>query len=89
MDTFIVDFEAGMWQGLRDVFEEPQIRGCAFHFGQALFRKVQELGLQVIISNDQILCIALSQHACVNYQYCPKKETEVITNFSDVKFCEY
>lgn len=47
--TFVVDFEAGIWQGLRDVFDEPDIKGCAFHFGQALFRKVQELGLQVII----------------------------------------
>jgi len=54
VETFIVDFEAGMWQGLRDVIEEPQIRGCAFHFGQALFRKVQELGLQVIIINSTL-----------------------------------
>ena len=46
--SFVVDYEAGIWQGLRDVFDEPVIKGCAFHFGQALFRKVQELGLQVI-----------------------------------------
>ncbi|XP_060572559.1 uncharacterized protein LOC132730609 [Ruditapes philippinarum] len=32
VETFVVDFEAGMWQGLRDVFEDPHIKGCAFHF---------------------------------------------------------
>ena len=52
VETFIVDFEAGMWQGLRDVFEEPQIRGCAFHIGQTLFRKVQEMGLKVNVINS-------------------------------------
>ncbi|XP_060573275.1 uncharacterized protein LOC132731165 [Ruditapes philippinarum] len=52
VETFVVDFEAGMWQGLRDVFEDPHIKGCAFHFGQALFRKVQELGLQTAYSEQ-------------------------------------
>jgi hypothetical protein len=27
--TFVTDFEAGIWQGLRDVFNEPEIKGCA------------------------------------------------------------
>lgn len=31
----------------RNVLEDPQIRSCAFHYDQALFRKVQELGLYV------------------------------------------
>ena len=44
---FVADFEAGIWQGLRDVFDEPDIKGCAFHFAQALWRKEQGCGLQV------------------------------------------
>lgn len=47
--SFVVDFETGMWNGLRSVFDNPVIHGCAFHFGQALWRKVQEKGLQVSI----------------------------------------
>lgn len=46
--SFVADFEAGIWQGIREVFDEPDIQGCAFHFGQAVWRKAQECGLQVI-----------------------------------------
>lgn len=42
--SFVADFEVGIWQAL---FDDPEIHGCAFHFGQALWRKVQEKGLQV------------------------------------------
>ncbi|XP_060561171.1 uncharacterized protein LOC132720942 [Ruditapes philippinarum] len=52
VEKFVLDFEAGLWQGLRDVFHEPQIQGCAFHFGQALWRKAQDLGLQSAYSNN-------------------------------------
>ncbi|KAH3787858.1 hypothetical protein DPMN_165989, partial [Dreissena polymorpha] len=44
--SFVVDYEAGLWQAIRAVFPQPDIHGCAFHFGQALYRKVQEFGLQ-------------------------------------------
>ncbi|XP_052259280.1 uncharacterized protein LOC127863701 [Dreissena polymorpha] len=37
--SFVVDYEAGLWQAIRAVFPQPDIQGCAFHFGQALYRK--------------------------------------------------
>lgn len=48
---FVVDFERGVWQALRSVFTSTNvhIRGCCFHWAQAIWRKVQELGLQVIL----------------------------------------
>lgn len=45
--SFVVDFESGLWRALQSVFNDPQIHGCAFHWGQAVWRKVQEFGLQV------------------------------------------
>ncbi|KAK3609367.1 hypothetical protein CHS0354_036605 [Potamilus streckersoni] len=45
--SFVADFKKDLWQGLRELFGTPQIHGCSFHFGQALWRKVQKLGLQV------------------------------------------
>jgi len=46
---FVLDFESGLWQALRSVFVSTNvcIRGCNFHWAQAVWRKVQELGLQV------------------------------------------
>lgn len=48
VSSFVVDFEAGLWKALRSVFDDPVIHGCAYHFTQALWRKVQELGLQTL-----------------------------------------
>ncbi|KAK4296448.1 hypothetical protein Pmani_031060 [Petrolisthes manimaculis] len=50
LSSFVIDFEAGLWKALRSVFDDPVIYGCTFHFGQALWRKVQELGLQTSYS---------------------------------------
>ena len=42
VEDFIVDFEAATWKALRYVFgDDTQIHGCAFHWGQAVWRQVQ------------------------------------------------
>ena len=42
----LVDFEMASINALRDHFPNADIQGCLFHFGQCLWRKIQELGLQ-------------------------------------------
>ncbi|XP_041374141.1 uncharacterized protein LOC121387180 [Gigantopelta aegis] len=42
---FVADFETGMWKGLHEVYPGLQIKGCCFHWNQAVWRKVQGLGL--------------------------------------------
>ena len=51
LDSFVADFEAGLWQALRRRFPYHPIQGCAFHWSQAVFRKIQENGLQVRINS--------------------------------------
>ena len=52
IQTITIDFEAAMWQALHRVLPTVWILGCFFHWTQAVWRKVQALGLQVIYSND-------------------------------------
>ncbi|KAG1675536.1 hypothetical protein GQR58_014656 [Nymphon striatum] len=46
VSSFVVDFEKGLWKGLRSVFQNRIIHGCSFHFAQALYKQVQKKGLQ-------------------------------------------
>jgi len=44
--AFMVDFEAAVWNAVRIEFPDATIKGCTFHFSQAIWRKVQDIGLQ-------------------------------------------
>lgn len=48
-----VDFQKALWSVLRQVLPGVKIKGCVFHWTQALWRKIQELGLQQPYCNDQ------------------------------------
>jgi len=48
----VADFEKAAWKAFRQVYPEISMKGCVFHFTQAIWRKVQELGLQVMYQND-------------------------------------
>jgi hypothetical protein len=41
----VMDFESGMWGGVRAVFPGVKLQGCSFHWTQAVWRKAKELGL--------------------------------------------
>ena len=47
-----VDFEIALWSVLRRLFPGVKLLGCAFHWTQALWRKIQALGLQGAYNND-------------------------------------
>ena len=52
MQSITIDFEAAMWQALHRVLPTVAIHGCLFHWTQAVWRKAQELGLQVAYNTD-------------------------------------
>ena len=44
-EGFVADFETGLWQALRSIYSDTEIKGCVFHFTQAIWRRIQEEGL--------------------------------------------
>ncbi|KAK6182207.1 hypothetical protein SNE40_009939 [Patella caerulea] len=46
LKTAVMDFEAATWKAFGKVFPQVHVRGCLFHFTQAIWRHCQELGLQ-------------------------------------------
>jgi len=49
--TFIVDFELAAIGAIADVFPLDTIKGCTFHFRQAIIRNVTDLGLRPAYSS--------------------------------------
>lgn len=47
VEKFVMDFEIALWQAVRATLPASCIQGCAFHWNQAIWRKVQSLGLAV------------------------------------------
>jgi hypothetical protein len=48
----VVDFEAAIWTAVKDVLPEVIIKGCAYHWTQAIYRKIQEVGLSTADRKD-------------------------------------
>ncbi|KAL5008579.1 hypothetical protein ScPMuIL_014160 [Solemya velum] len=46
LDEVVCDFEAAIWGAVKEVFSSVTIHGCTFHWCQAVYRKISELGLQ-------------------------------------------
>ena len=47
-----IDFEAATLAAIRLCFPNSRIRGCLFHYGQAIWRKTQSLGLAARYKED-------------------------------------
>ena len=42
VNQVMVDFEKAMWNYLREVLPDVTVKGCVFHWTQALWRKVSK-----------------------------------------------
>lgn len=59
VERICVVFESAVWGAIRNVFPSVKVQGCGFHFYQAIFRKIQELGLSNLYRTNRKI-----QHTC-------------------------
>ena len=60
LQGFVADFEAALWLALKEgSLVCLSMKGCVFHWTQAVFQKVQEHGLQVNITDISITIIII------------------------------
>jgi hypothetical protein len=52
-DYIVIDFEMGLLNSLTRKFPLTRLKGCVFHFGQSIWRKLQELGLGFEYKNNK------------------------------------
>ena len=52
MKVILMDFERAAMNAVNDVFPEVCVKGCSFHFRQALMRRVQQEGLKSVYEKD-------------------------------------
>ncbi|KAH3702824.1 hypothetical protein DPMN_077850 [Dreissena polymorpha] len=45
VECFCMDFKIGLWHVLRQVFPGTVLKGCAFHWSQAVIKNMKEYGL--------------------------------------------
>ncbi|XP_025412819.1 uncharacterized protein LOC112685210 [Sipha flava] len=58
----MTDFEQGLIDAFTNVFPGTQIRGCCFHFGQCLWRKIKNLPeIRQKYMNDADLSLKIKQ----------------------------
>ncbi|XP_033756187.1 uncharacterized protein LOC117338932 [Pecten maximus] len=55
VEGFMLDFEAGCWRAVRSVFPGVDLKGCSFHWAQAVLRKVDSLGLRATFRKRQVV----------------------------------
>ena len=46
VEEVVCDFEVALWKAIQSVFPQTSIRGCYFHWTQAVFKHITENGLK-------------------------------------------
>lgn len=53
VQTVLLDFEKATHNAFQTIFPLAEVKCCRFHFGQAVFRKIKQIGLQPTYINNE------------------------------------
>ena len=53
------DYEIAAINAFAQVFPNAEIKGCFFHFDQAIWRRIQAFGLQQRYQNDEEFAVVI------------------------------
>lgn len=67
----MLDFESAIWRAIAVTFPGVLCRGCIFHWKQAVWRKVQEVGLQRAYTKKNEFYVVLNK--LMSLPYLPKE----------------
>ncbi|KAG8180604.1 hypothetical protein JTE90_018222 [Oedothorax gibbosus] len=65
--TILLDFERAAMNAFLASFPTASVRGCFFHFSQAIWRKIQAIGLQAKYANDGDFALEIRQLAAMAF----------------------
>lgn len=81
MGTFLTDFELAAINAITQTFPEARVKGCMFHFRQALMRKIQNEGLKSSYDSDGIPCIRKWLRLIMSMSMLPEFSIPITWNF--------
>ena len=82
VETFRSDYEVAAMKGFLSIFPHGSVEGCFFHFAQANWRKLVDLGLRQTYINDETVSIHVRMLTALAF-LPPEKVAEVFQEITD------
>ncbi|XP_050519261.1 uncharacterized protein LOC126893282 [Diabrotica virgifera virgifera] len=93
-NTIVIDFEMAVVNTFRRLVPNIRVHGCFFHFCQAIWRKVQQLGLAQLYRDEQFFKTLIKSFCALSFvppaevsQVFELLETELIDSFGEDERC--
>lgn len=74
----VTDFELSIINACREVYPQVPISCCFFHLGQSVYRKIQELGLQVPYNDPTDRTLKQFTHMMLSLAFVPISDIESV-----------